>query len=218
VIRNSRRVTALAIAGALTLASAVTGCGAGTSPETARPTQLTEGVNVSRTDLAVQIRNMFVLGPDDGSKLLTGAAVPVYATLINSASDGRPDTLVAVSSSVSAAPTPLPGGGLDLPPGRAVSLNGPNGPRAILSGLTRTLIGGEIIEVALQFERAGVVRVTVPVLLQSGDFQTYPPAPSPVAATPDTTATATPGTTPQATPQIKRHRKAGKTAVPTPTP
>ncbi|MDX6433001.1 MAG: periplasmic copper chaperone, partial [Streptosporangiaceae bacterium] len=195
MIRNSRRVTALAIAGAITLASAVTGCGAGTNPETARPTQLTEGVNVSRADLDVQIRNMFVLGPSEGKTLPAGGSAPVYATLISSATDGRPDKLVAVSSNMSGTPTPLPGGGLALPPGQAVSLNSPTGPRAVLAGLTTALRGGENIEVALQFERAGVVKATLPVVPQSGDFQTYGPAPTPVASPTATSPSASPKAT-----------------------
>ena len=224
MIRNSRRVTALAIAGALTLAAAVTGCGAGASPETARPTQLTEGVNVSRTDLDIQIRNMFVLGPAEGKVLAAGGSAPLYATLINSATDGQPDKLVAVSSNVSGAPTPLPGGGLALPPGQAVSLNGPTGPRAVLSGLTQPLRGGENIQVALQFERAGVVKATVPVVPQSGDFQTYGPAPSAEPSTPGASpsasagasGTASPGAT--ASPASKKLKKVRKTPRPTPTP
>jgi copper(I)-binding protein len=218
VIRNSRRVTALAIAGALALASAVTGCGAGMSPETARPTQLTEGVNVSRTDLNVQIRNLFVLGPSESGTLPAGGSAPIYATLINSATDGRPDKLVAVSSIVSGPPTPLPGGGLELPPGRAVSLNGLSGPRAVLSGLTKTLIGGENIDLALQFERAGVVRVTAPVVPQSGDFQTYPPAPSAAASTPAASPTGSTTASPGTTPKAKKRKKAEKSATPAPTP
>lgn len=210
MIRNSRRVTALAIAGALTLAPAVTGCGAGMNPETARPTQLTEGVNVSRNNLAIQIRNLFVLGPADGQTLAVGASAPVYATLINSATDGQPDKLVAVSSNVSGQPTPLTG--IDLPVGRAVSLNGPAGPLAVLSGLTKTLVGGEIVEVALQFQRAGVVKVMVPVIPQRGDFQTYPAAPTPVVSSP----TANPAVSLTATPAGKKKSK--KSAKPTPTP
>jgi copper(I)-binding protein len=216
VIRNSRRVTALAIAGAITLASAVTGCGAGTNPETARPTQLTEGVNVSRADLDVQIRNMFVLGPSEGKTLPAGGSAPVYATLISSATDGRPDKLVAVSSNMSGTPTPLPGGGLALPPGQAVSLNSPTGPRAVLAGLTTALRGGENIEVALQFERAGVVKATLPVVPQSGDFQTYGPAPTQVASPTATSPSASPKATASAA--SKKRKKVAKTAVPTPTP
>jgi hypothetical protein len=226
VIRNSRRMTALGIAGALALASALTGCGAGMNPETARPTQLTEGVNVSRADLNVQIRNMFVLGPAEDQTLAVGASAPVYATLIDSAPDGQPDKLVAVASNVSGAPTPLAGGGLTLPPGQAVSLNSPGGPAAVLTALAKTLVGGENIELALQFERAGVVKVTVPVVPQSGDFQTYPPAPSvpsppPVSPTDSATATAgataTVGATAAAT-KTKKKKKAKKPATPTPTP
>jgi copper(I)-binding protein len=211
VIRNSRRVTALAIAGALTLAPAVTGCG--TNPGTTRPAQLTEGVNVSRSNLDIQLRNLFVLGPAEGQTLSVGAAAPVYATLINSAADGQPDKLVAVSSNVSGQPTPLAGGGLDLPAGQAVSLNGPSGPLAVLSGLTKTLTGGGVVEVALQFQRAGVLTVMVPVVSQRGAFQTYPAAPTPAVSSP----TVSPNATPSATPAAKKAKKAKKSTSPSPT-
>jgi copper(I)-binding protein len=190
------------------------------NPETSRPTQLTEGVNVSRTDLNIQIRNLFVLGPAENATLPAGGSAPVYATLIDSATDGQPDRLIAVSSSVSGQPTALPGGGLELPVGQAVSLNGSNGtPQAVLTGLTKTLSGGEDIELAMQFQRAGVVNVTVPVVPQSGDFQTYPAAPRAVASTPAAASpTTSPKTTSTVTPAAKKRKKTNKSPTPSPTP
>lgn len=121
MIRNSRRVVALAIAGAFTLAPAVSGCGAGRSPETASPSQLTEGVNVA-TDSGINIRNLFVLGPTPGHKLAAGTSAAVYAAVINDSRDGKADKLVAVSSPVFQQTAKITGGELDLPPGQLVRL------------------------------------------------------------------------------------------------
>jgi hypothetical protein len=121
VIRNSRRVVALAIAGAFTLAPAVSGCSAGRSPETASPSQLTEGVNVA-TDSGINIRNLFVLGPTPGHKLAAGTSAAVYAAVVNDGRDGKADKLVTVSSPVFQQSAQIAGGGLDLPPGQLVRL------------------------------------------------------------------------------------------------
>lgn len=121
MIRNSRRVVALAIAGAFTLAPAVSGCSAGRSPETASPSQLTEGVNVA-TDSGINIRNLFVLGPTPGHKLAAGTSAAVYAAVVNDGRDGKADKLVTVSSPVFQQSAQIAGGGLDLPPGQLVRL------------------------------------------------------------------------------------------------
>ena len=54
--------------------------------------------------------------------------------------------------------------GLDLPPGGAVELK-PGGLHIMLLGLTKSLIGGEGIELTLHFQRSGDLVVTVPVRL-----------------------------------------------------
>jgi copper(I)-binding protein len=118
VIRNSRRVVALAVAGAVAIAPVISGCGAGEEPQTSAPTQLTEGVNASipknRPAAAqIDIRNLFVLGPKPGQTLAQGGAAPLYATIINQVK-GRPDKLVSVSSPTFSQ-VKLQGGGVVIP-------------------------------------------------------------------------------------------------------
>ncbi|MFI0355917.1 hypothetical protein [Actinomadura sp. 9N407] len=133
VIRNSRRVVALAIAGAVAIAPVISGCGAGSNPQSAAPTQLTEGVNASVPKGAatsqVDIRNMFLLGPQADKMFTTGASVPLYATIINQV-EGRQDRLVRVAAP-DFAQAKITGGAVTLPPaqptgeGTPVTLTGP---------------------------------------------------------------------------------------------
>ncbi|MBO2460595.1 hypothetical protein [Actinomadura violacea] len=118
MIRNSRRVVALAVAGAVAIAPVISGCGAGEEPQTSAPTQLTEGVNASVPSnkpaaAQIDIRNLFVLGPKPGQTLAQGGAAPLYATIINQV-EGRPDKLVSVSSPAFSQ-VKLQGGGVVIP-------------------------------------------------------------------------------------------------------
>ncbi|MBO2454825.1 hypothetical protein J4573_47600 [Actinomadura barringtoniae] len=255
--RNSRRVVALAIAGAVAFAPVISACGAGESPQTAAPTQLTEGVNahvpqdekVSKID----IRNMFLLGPAPDQTLAPGSSLPLYATVINQVK-GQ-DRLVAVTSDAFSQ-SKIAGGAVVLPAaapsgkGSAVSLLGvapaatpsatPTGkasgkpstapttspttspsatpstsasapettpsaatgtgglaPLVLLTGLNREVRGGESVRLRLQFEHAGSVELSVPVIPRQGEYATYAPAPEPATPTaspkPGTSETATPG-------------------------
>ncbi|HEX2316665.1 MAG TPA: hypothetical protein VHJ17_23170, partial [Thermomonospora sp.] len=131
MIRNSRRVFAFTVAGAVAFAPVVSACGAGHTPQTAMPTQLTEGVNASVPEGAkrseIDIRNLFVLGPKPGATAAPGEAVPLYGTLINQV-PGRTDRLVGVSSPAFGQ-AKIAGGAIVLPPsrpgagGQAVSLS-----------------------------------------------------------------------------------------------
>ncbi|MFB4311993.1 hypothetical protein [Actinomadura sp. GTD37] len=118
MIRNSRRVVVLAVAGAVAIAPVISGCGAGTSPQSAAPTRLTEGVNVTipkdeKAATQVNLQNMFLLGGADGQPLKPGADVPLYGVLINRVK-GRTDRLVSVSSPAFGQ-AKIAGGGLTLP-------------------------------------------------------------------------------------------------------
>ncbi|MCP9982394.1 copper chaperone PCu(A)C [Actinomadura madurae] len=120
MIRNSRRVVVLAIAGAVAIAPVVSGCGAGEEPQSAAPTQLTEGVNVTvpkNRPAAPQIdlRNMFLLVPEPGKAVAPGTSLPLYGAIINQVK-GRADRLVAVSSPAFGGPGKIDGGALALPP------------------------------------------------------------------------------------------------------
>ncbi|MFC5752246.1 hypothetical protein [Actinomadura rugatobispora] len=120
MIRNSRRVVALAIAGAVAIAPVISGCGAGSEPQSAAPTRLTEGVNASVPENAapaqVDIRNMFLLGPKPDQMFNAGASVPLYGTIINQVK-GRQDRLVGVSSP-DFAQVRITGDAVTLPPAR----------------------------------------------------------------------------------------------------
>ncbi|ACY96294.1 MULTISPECIES: copper chaperone PCu(A)C [Thermomonospora] len=216
MIRNSRRVFALTVAGAIALAPVLSGCAAGHTPQTAMPTQLTEGVNVSVPQDAkvaqIDIRNMFVLGPAPGSTAAAGSAVPLYATLINQV-QGKADRLVEVSSPAFRQ-AQIAGGGIALPAagpegGTAVRLiaEGQQMPPVVLQGLTSPLIGGETIRLTLRFEQAGSITVPVPVVPWQQEFATYSPVPTAPAPSPTgaETATASPTAdteTPEATPTV----------------
>jgi copper(I)-binding protein len=187
VIRNSCRVAVLAVAGAFALAPTITGCGAGQEPQTAKPTQLTEGVNVA-TKSGVEVRNLFVLGPDPGQKLTPGASAPVYAFMVNNSTDNQPDRLIAVGSPAFQQGA-QPAGGIGLPVREPVQLGaqsaGQPAQPVVLSGLTKTLLGGESIELTLRFQRGGDITMLVPVVPHGGAYATYPA----VTPTPTTPAT-----------------------------
>jgi copper(I)-binding protein len=193
VSRYSRRMVAVGIAGALAIIPAVSACGAGEDPQTAQPTQLTEGVNVT-TKNGVAVRNLFVLGPPPGQQINPGSAATVYATVVNDSPDGRADRLVGISAPGVAQTAQIKGGGIDLPYQRLVRLGvassaGITTPLITLQGLAAPLSGGESINLTLQFENAGALPVAVPVVPRDGYYTTYAPAPA------VTTPTATPSAT-----------------------
>ncbi|MEU8123325.1 hypothetical protein AB0C21_31815 [Spirillospora sp. NPDC049024] len=120
MIRNSRRMVVLAIAGAVAIAPVVSGCGAGETPQSAAPTQLTEGVNVSvpkdRPGAAqIDLRHVFLLGQEAGRPIPQGTNVALYGVIINQVK-GRQDRLVSVSSPAFGGEAKIEGGSLTLPP------------------------------------------------------------------------------------------------------
>ncbi|MEO3785885.1 hypothetical protein ABGB12_21360 [Actinocorallia sp. B10E7] len=119
-----RKVALLAVAGSL----ALTGCGAGSNAESTRPTQLTEGVNLSQN--GIDVRNLFVLGPVPGAKLPIGSSLSVYGSLINNAASGA-DALtgVTVEGGLVELGT-VKGGAIELPAHKAVNLAQPAGQSA----------------------------------------------------------------------------------------
>jgi copper(I)-binding protein len=247
VIRNSRRVVALAIAGAVAIAPVISACGAGETPQTAAPTQLTEGVNahVPQDDKVskIDIRNMFLLGPAPDQALPAGGSLPLYGTVINQVK-GQQDRLVMVTSDAFSQ-VKITGGAVVLPAaqpsgqGSAVTLLGPaptetpsakptgkpsgkpstsasatpsatgttsgatatpststpastapgtTAPLIVLTGLNREVRGGETVRLRLQFEHAGSVELSVPVIPRQGEYTTYAPAPEASTPAPATSA------------------------------
>ncbi|MFI0372832.1 hypothetical protein ACH35V_33640 [Actinomadura sp. 1N219] len=119
MIRNSRRMVTLAVAGAVAIAPVISGCGAGEEPQSAAPTQLTDGVNVSvpldkPAEPQIALRNVFVLAPPPGRPITAGSSLALYGVLINQVK-GRQDRLVSVSSPLFDSPAKIDGGGLVLP-------------------------------------------------------------------------------------------------------
>ncbi|HEU5156941.1 MAG TPA: hypothetical protein VFU43_08080 [Streptosporangiaceae bacterium] len=191
--RYSRRMVALGIAGALAIIPAVSACGAGNDPQTAQPTQLTEGVNVT-TKNGLAVRNLFVLGPVPGQQLAPQSAATVYASIVNDSTDGRPDRLIGISAPGVAQGAQIQGGGIDLPYQRLVQIGvaspaGITTPLIILQGLTRPVSGGESINLTLRFQNAGELQAAVPVVSRDGHYTTY--APAPTVTTPSATPSAT---------------------------
>jgi copper(I)-binding protein len=119
VSRISRR--AVAITGVLAIAPVVSACGAGMHPQTALPSQLTEGVNASAGE--VDLRNLFVLGPQSGQRLTAHGDAPVYMAIVNTGS--APDRLVAVDAPGLAGAAQIAKGAIDLPPTTLVTTNQP---------------------------------------------------------------------------------------------
>lgn len=208
-----RKVALLAVAGSLTVA----GCGAGAQPQTAKPTQLTEGANFSQG--GIDARNMFLLGPVPGQTLARGATVPVYGNLISD-SDAE-DALTGVSAPEFAAAGAVKNGALALPAHQLVTL-GRTTTSVILTGIGTPLTGGESVKVTFTFRNARAITVSVPVVAQQGDYATYPafteaPSTTPTAtptagdsATPDPTDTGTATATPAATSTGKAAKKTKK--------
>jgi copper(I)-binding protein len=175
-----RKVALLAVAGSLTVA----GCAAGAQPQSAKPTQLTEGANFSQG--GIDARNMFLLGPAPGETLEKGATVPVYGSLISD--NATEDALTGVSAPTFAAAGAVKNGALALPPQQLVSL-GRTTPSVILRGVGVPLAGGETVKVTFTFRNAGAITVNVPVVTKQGEFSTYPAfTEAPASPTPTTSA------------------------------
>jgi copper(I)-binding protein len=208
VILNNRcawPLRGLAVAAAAVLAPAIAGCEAGANAPTQQWHQPTAGASAVVNN-TIRINNMFVLGPPPDSSLAAGESAGMFLALAN---NGAPDRLIAISAPGTAATVQFPVGGVGLGSQRAVFLTGPS-PQVILRGLTRSLIGGQFIRVVLDFRRAGIVTLKVPVMPRSSDFVTFSPAPASPAATPSPSgsplrtkgkhAAATPGPTSSASP------------------
>jgi copper(I)-binding protein len=192
VSRKSLR--AVAIAGVFAVAPMVSACAAGMHPQSAMPTQLTEGVNASVHQ--VDIRNAFVLGPDPGQRLAAGGSAPLYAWFVNHAPS--PDRLVAVDAPGVAQSVEITGGSIDLPPGRLVSITQAAGtplPGATASGTpTPGAPAGRTPAPGASASRTPAGRKPVPTVTVT---KPVPGRPAPGAST---TATPVPGAPTSGTP------------------
>jgi hypothetical protein len=141
----------------------------------------------------LSIRNVFVLGAPLGSSLHKGQSASLFLAMVNT---GAPDRLLSVAAPGSATSVTLPAGGVPVISLHPVFLlSGPK-PQVVLVNLTRTLTSGSTIRLQLNFQKAGLVTMVVPVLPRAAHYATYaPPQPTAVTSTP----TATPKPSPSKT-------------------
>lgn len=187
----------LLLTSAVALIPVLAGCEAGNQAPTLNPHVPTDAATKSAGDIV--IRNVFVLGAPLGAQLQPGDTASVFFSLV---SNGGSDRLVSISAPGSAASVRLPGGSLPVSANHPVLLNGPQ-TKAYLVGISRQIRGGSTMTLVMDFQRAGRVYLTVPVMARAAHYVTYGPAPSPT--TPSPAATPTTG---------GKHHK----ATPTPTP
>jgi copper(I)-binding protein len=184
----------LLIVAAAALVPVLAGCEAGDNAPTLAWHYPTEGAGTLVHGIA--IRNVFVLGAAGTGSLAAGHSAGLFLALVNT---GSPDRLLSIDAPGTAASVTIPGGSISLGTNGVVLLTGPQ-PKAILTGLTRTLTTGSVVTVVLHFQKAGTVTLRVPVEARSQTYATYSPAPAP---SPTTTKTKSP--------------KAGASTTPTPT-
>jgi hypothetical protein len=143
------------------------------------------------------IRNVFVVGAPLNAELPAGSSAGVFMALVNT---GPGDRLIKVTAPGTAASVTLPSGGVGVARDQSALLTGPT-PEVVLRGLLHGLPSGGDIKLVLQFQRAGLVTMYVPVMAKAAYYATYSPAPSPTASTRHrhhrhAVATASPGVTP----------------------
>jgi copper(I)-binding protein len=195
----------LAIAAAVALIPALAGCAAGLNAQTNRPFDTTDGASTVFNNIA--IRDVFVLGPEPSTALQPGQSASMFLALVN---NGSADQLTAVSAPGTAASVTIQRGTVKLPPGRPALLTGPE-PQLVLTGLTRSVSGGQYILVALTFQNAGTVTMIVPVIAPIDSYATFlPPPPTPTPAPSRKRASKSPRPSPSGS--------AGATPTPSTTP
>jgi copper(I)-binding protein len=179
----------LVLVAAVALIPAVAGCEAGDNAPTLNFHYPTDAAGTAVGDLS--IRNVFVLGAPIGRDLAAGESASVFLALVNT---GAPDKLIQISAPGTAASVTLPTGGIPVVLGHPVYYAGPT-PQVVLKDLTRPLRSGSDVTLVLTFEKAGPVRLQVPVLPRANQYATLQP-PLPAAATPAAGAHASGQTTP----------------------
>jgi copper(I)-binding protein len=202
VIANSRRLLSLrgfVVLAAAALLPGIAGCEAGMNAPTQRWHQPTAGTSAVVNN-AIRINNLFVLGPPVGSSIGAGGAAGMFFSLAN---DGGADRLLTISAPGAASLVRLPHGGISLAAQQSVLLTGPV-PKVVLENLTRSLAGGQVIRVVLNFQNAGSVTLSVPVMPLADFYSTYsaPPVVASPSPTPTTSVTPAPSSslTPSPTP------------------
>ena len=181
---RTRTTRASLLTGALIGALALTGCGAGQVANTAQQVSATGGANVEVGEIAVRDAVIVFSGQVEGDAVYTrGSDAPLSMTIVN---EGQEADRIVSASSVWASEVAV-NGASEVPGGRAVVVEGdinvtggaaPGGSPTIdpntapteelatgivLVGLLDDLSAGGTYEVVLTFERAGELRMEVPV-------------------------------------------------------
>ncbi|HSP37404.1 MAG TPA: hypothetical protein VLR26_06600 [Frankiaceae bacterium] len=181
---RSRRWAVAAVAAVALLPLA--GCAAGVRAETSRERPTVDGIGGAIGTLT--IRNAYIGGPAE-----VGGSAPLLLSVFNGGTE--PDRLVSVSAPDAGSVT-LPADTTLAPGGQQLFYTADRTPR--LTGLTSRVRLGEIVPVVLAFERAGELRMTLPVSPAPTGLLA---APSSAGATPSATATpAVPSAPSQGTP------------------
>jgi copper(I)-binding protein len=186
VIRSSRRSTVsrrVLITVAAALVPLIAGCEAGTNAPSLQWHQPTDGTGKVVGDITIS--NAFVLGARLGAVLQQGQNAGLFLGLVNT---GSPDRLLGIRTPGVAGSALLPGGRILLLHNHSVLLTGPR-PAVILQDLTRPLTGGSVVTIYLEFQKAGTVKLQVPVMPRTQAFATLHAAP---AAAPTVTPSPTP--------------------------
>ena len=205
---------------ALLAVPAVAGCEAGENAPTLEFHHAAGGAYDMST--AIHVSNAFVLGAPSGKALPAGGSASLFLGMFNtgasddklvSASAQNPKTGQPIASSVQ-----IQGGGVTLPAGASTNLTGPR-PSLVLRNLTQQLQNGQTVQVVLDFQSAGPVKLDAPVEAQAFDYATYSPPAAAASASP--TASGAPGAKAKgagAKASPKAPGAASPTATPTTTP
>jgi hypothetical protein len=203
-----RRAIVVAVAAVV---PALAGCEAGSDAPTLHWHQPTAGASasiVSGSAGQISINNVFVLGAQGDGSLAAGSSAGMYLALVNT---GPRDRLVSISAPGTAASVRLPGNGITLRKDQPVLLTGP-APRVVLDSLTRTLAGGQDIQLIMYFQNAGSVTLSVPVMPRTQYYATFSAAPVIATPTPKSSGSATPA------PKSSGAASATPSATPSPSP
>lgn len=202
-LSRSRPLPVALLIGALAI-PAVAGCEAGLNAPTLAFHPAAGGAYQTAGD--VTISNAFVLGPAVGQQLAKGGQAGVFVSI--TAVGG--DQLTSVSADGWASSVKVAGSPLTVPPQQPLNLTGP-APRIVLTHLSKSLSGGQTIELTFNFANAGGVTVKVPVEPQAYDYTTYA---QPTVASPSPTAS----TTGKASAKASASATASATASASPSP
>lgn len=181
---DPRRNRAQLLVGAVIVAVAVAGCGAGQITQTSRQVAAVEGANVTAGQIAVRNAVIEFDGPAEGAAVYpVGGNAPLQMSIVNSGAEV--DRLVAASSPV--ADSVQISGVLRIPGGQALDIEGAPATAApaaaeptpvaappaaeapagvgsiVLTGLREDVRAGLTYPLILTFERAGELRFDVPV-------------------------------------------------------